>query len=308
MGALTGALTDVRTVARGWRWGRRPLVPRSAGSHMPVKDRREFPTDWARSPIGRAARAGVQRGGLAPLLRAELRLHVSGRDRLDGLDSPVVFIANHSSHLDTAVILDSLPAAWRRRTTVAAAADYFFDAWWRAVGSALAFNTFPIERRSGVSAQTIERLLTEGWNVLVFPEGTRSPDGWARPFRPGAAYLAVGFDVPVVPIAIVGSYAAMPRGQGWPTKGRPVVRVRFGEPIRPDAGEAPRAFAVRLQDAMARLLDEEKTTWWAAARRAAEGTTPSPQGLPVADWRRVWAQTEPVAAPSRVRADSAWPR
>jgi 1-acyl-sn-glycerol-3-phosphate acyltransferase len=294
----------LKTVARGWRWGRRPLVPRSAGPHMPVRDRREFPTDWARTPMARGARAGIHRLGFGPLLRTQVRLQVSGLDRLRSVDGPVIFVANHSSHLDTAVILEGLPPDWRRRTTVAAAADYFFDAWWRAVGSALVFNTFPIERRTGMNARTLERLLDEGWNILVFPEGTRSPDGWTRQFRPGAAYLACGKQVPVVPIAVVGSYAAMPRGQGWPSRGRPVVRLCFGGPVHPAPGEEPRAFNARLREAVAHLLDEEKSTWWSAARRASDGTTPPPEGPQVAEWRRLWEQTEPVRPAERV----SWPR
>lgn len=287
-------MSDLKTVARGWRWGRRPLVPRSAGPHMPVRDRREFPTDWARTPVARGAREGIHRLGFGPLLRTQVRLQVSGLDRLQSAASPVVFIANHSSHLDTAVILEALPPEWRRRTTVAAAADYFFDAWWRAVGSALVFNTFPIERRAGMNARTLEKLLDQGWNILVFPEGTRSPDGWTRQFRPGAAYLAAGKKVPVVPIALVGSFAAMPRGQGWPARGRPVVRICFGAPMHAEPGEEPRAFSERLRAAVARLLDEEKSTWWDAARRAADDHTPAPEGDDIAQWRRLWAQTEPV--------------
>jgi 1-acyl-sn-glycerol-3-phosphate acyltransferase len=238
------------------------------------------------------------------MLRAEVRLQVSGLDRLLNVEPPVVFVANHSSHLDTAVILEALPPAWRRRTTVAAAADYFFDAWWRAVGSALVFNTFPIERRTGMNARTLERLLDEGWNILVFPEGTRSPDGWTRLFRPGAAYLSMGKAVPIVPIGVVGSFAAMPRGQGWPSPGRPVVRIRFGAPMSADPGEEPRAFNDRIRRAVARLLDEEKSTWWDAARRAADGTTPPPEGPQIAPWRRLWAQTEPMRPRERV----SWPR
>lgn len=282
------------------------MVPRSAGPHMPVRDRREFPTDWARAPIARGVREVVQRAGLAPLLRLEVRLQVSGTDHLDAVEPPVIFIANHSSHLDTAVILDSLPVAWRRRTTIAAAADYFFDVWWRAVGSALVFNTFPLERKTGMSAQTIERLVDEDWNILFFPEGTRSPDGWARTFRPGAAYLAAGKKIPVVPIGVVGSFAAMPRGAGWVGKGRPIVRVRFGPAIHPGAGEEPRDLAKRLQESVARLIDEEKTTWWSAARRSADGATPPAEGPDVAQWRRLWAQTEPVRTVEREPAN--WPR
>jgi 1-acyl-sn-glycerol-3-phosphate acyltransferase len=273
---------------------------------MPVRDRREFPTDWARAPVARGVREVVQRVGLSPLLRAQVRLQVSGTDHLDTVEPPVIFIANHSSHLDTAVILDALPVPWRRRTTIAAAADYFFDVWWRAVGSALVFNTFPLERRAGMSAQTIERLVDEDWNILFFPEGTRSPDGWARTFRPGAAYLAAGKNVPVVPIGVVGSFAAMPRGAGWVAKGRPVVRVRFGAPIHPRADEEPRDLAKRLQAAVAQLIDEEKTTWWSAARRAADGETPAAEGPDVAQWRRLWAQTDPIR--DREPARSSWKR
>ncbi len=68
---------------------------------------------------------------------------------LAGSTARSIFVANHASHLDTPLILLSLPDEWRRRTAVAAAADYFFDTWWRAVGSAMVFNTFPIERRGG---------------------------------------------------------------------------------------------------------------------------------------------------------------
>jgi 1-acyl-sn-glycerol-3-phosphate acyltransferase len=271
---------------------------------MPVRDRREFPTDWARTPVARGVREGVHRLGFGPMLRTQVRLQVSGLDRLQSIDGPVIFCANHSSHLDTAVILEALPPDRRRRTTVAAAADYFFDAWWRAVGSALVFNTFPIERRTGMNARTLERLLDEGWNILVFPEGTRSPDGWTRQFRPGAAYLAAGKNVPVVPIGVVGSFAAMPRGQGWPSRGRPVVRICFGTPLALQTGEEPRAFNGRIHDAIGRLLDEEKSTWWAASRRAADRTTPPSEGPQVAQWRRLWEQTEPVRPKERV----SWPR
>src|SRR5690606_36371898 len=113
---------------------------------------------------------------------------------------PVIFVANHSSHLDTAMILCSLPDEWRRRTAVAAASDYFFDTWWRATGSAIVFNTFPIERRGGSLSTTPSDLLGAGWNVVIYPEGTRSPDGWVQRFKLGAAYLAIEQQVPVIPI------------------------------------------------------------------------------------------------------------
>ncbi|MGN6613062.1 MAG: lysophospholipid acyltransferase family protein [Angustibacter sp.] len=301
---LRGARADVRMVAKGWRWGRRQMVPRSAEPFVPAKTSEPFPTEWARRPAAMAVRDGIQRFGLAPLLRHEIRPTVHGLDVLDRVHGPVVFVANHTSHLDTPLILCSLPHAWRRNTAVAAAADYFFDTWWRATGSAMVFNTFPIERRSGSMSSTPGALLDEGWSVVVFPEGTRSPDGWTRRFRHGAAYLAVQHQVPVVPIGIRGSFAAMPRGRGWPVPGRPPVTLRFGEPLRPGEGEGPRELGARIEAAVGQLVDEDATTWWQAQRRAASGATPSTSGPDVAPWRRVWAQTQAPAVRTHRRI---WP-
>ena len=184
------------------------------------------------------------------MLRFEVNPHVSGLDSLLKLNGPALIVANHSSHLDTPLLLCTLPDAWRRKTAVAAAADYFFDTWWRATASAIVFNTFPIERRGGKLSSTPGDLLEDGWNVVVFPEGTRSPDGWMERFRMGAAYLAVEHGVPVIPVGIKGSFAAMPRGRGWPIPGRPSVAVRYGDPLRPAPGESARDFAPKISAAV----------------------------------------------------------
>lgn len=293
----------MRQVARGWRWTHRQLPPRSAEPHHVFPEAREFPTDWARSRPAVAAREAILRGGLAPLVRHETTLRVDGLDVFDDLRGPVIFVANHSSHLDTALLLTSLPPAWQRRVAVGAAADYFFDAWWRAVGSALVFATFPIERGGVGLSETPTRLLADGWSLVMFPEGTRSPDGWTRRFRLGAAYLAAAANVPVVPVAIVGSYAAMPRGRGWPKPGRPAVHVRYGRPVRRLDGEEPRELGARVNAAVATLLDEDRTDWYSSVRRAAAGETPSSSGPDVARWRRVWASSaSPVTSRKRPKA------
>src|SRR3954449_6694331 len=284
-------VSDVRQVARGWRWGRRPQVPRSAEPYVIPKETTVFPTRWARTPAAIALREVVQKGALNSVLRFEVNPRVSGLDTLGKVNGPCLIVANHSSHLDTPLLLCTLPDAWRRKTAVAAAADYFFDTWWRATASAIVFNTFPIERRGGKLSATPGDLLADGWNVVVFPEGTRSPDGWMERFRMGAAYLAVEHNVPVVPVGIKGSFAAMPRGRGWPVPGRPGVAVRYGDPLRPAEGESARDFAPRIAAAVSALLDEESTTWYEARRRAAIGASPSQTGPEAAHWRRVWEAT-----------------
>jgi len=302
-------IDDLRTVARGWRWGRRSLVPRSAEEFVPQMHQTVFPTDWSRTRPAKVLREVAQKGGLEPLFRSQVRSHVEGLDVLSRVQGPVIFAANHASHLDTPLILLSLPDEWRRTTAVAAAADYFFDTWWRAVGSAVLFNTFPIERRGGAMATTSGEVLSDGWSLVIFPEGSRSRDGWMAPFRMGAAWLAVEHAVPVVPVAHRGTFASMPRGQGWPGPGRRQLTIRFGEPLRPADGETARDFAPRVEDAVAALLDEDRTTWWESRRRVAEGQTPSPSGPDVAQWRRVWAQTEsPEVAGPTGRDVRAWRR
>jgi 1-acyl-sn-glycerol-3-phosphate acyltransferase len=299
---MSSLTRDLRDVAGGWRWGKRPLLPRSAEPFAPREEAAEFPTSWARTPAARTARDAIQRYLLKPLVWNETRVSVQGLDVLEGLAPPIVFVSNHASHLDAPLALCSLPPAWRERTAVGAAADYFFDVWWRAAATALVFNAFPVERAGGARAtQTAEELLADGWSLIVFPEGTRSRDGWMHRFRTGAARLALDHSVPIVPIAIRGSFAAMPRGRGWPRAGRFPISVRFGPALHAEHGEDARDLSERMLQAVERLLDEDRTTWWDSLRREADGETPRGAGPDAARWRRVWASTAPITPrPPRV--------
>lgn len=296
-------VSDIKKMQRGWRWTRRPLPPHSAEPHHSFAEPREFPTDWARSRPARAAREVILRGGLTPLVRRETSVHIEGLDVFNDLEGPVILVANHTSHLDTALLLTTLPPEWQRKVTVGAAADYFFDAWWRAIGSALVFATFPIERHGQGLSDTPAKLIEAGWSIVMFPEGTRSPDGWTRRFRPGAAALARAHNIPVLPVAIIGSYAAMPRGRNWPKPGRPPVHVRYGRPIAPREDENTLAMNGRVSDAISALLDEDRTDWYAAQRRVAASETPTSAGPAVANWRRVWQSSAgPEARSDRPKA------
>ena len=301
MGSLA---EDVRELARGWRWTRRPLTPESAEPWAPPTEPRTFPTDWARTPPARAAREAILRYAFKPLVWTETDPNVEGLDHLRDLSPPVMFVANHSSHVDTPLVLCSLPKQWRERTAVAAAADYFFDVWWRAATTALVFNTFPIERAGGKHATTTARkLVGEGWNLLVFPEGTRSRDGWMGRFRHGASRLCLEYGMPVVPIALRGTFAAMPRGRSWPVPGRVPVSVRFGPPVLPEPGEEFRSLTPRIQAALSRVWEEDRTTWWESLHRERRGEIRPPTGPAGPRWLRVWEATRP---PPRKRPRRIW--
>ncbi len=203
---------------------------------------------WARSGVAGAVREVILSGLLGPIIGLYTRRRVVGREHLDGLEAPVLFVANHSSHMDTPTILRALPRAWRRRTAVAAAADYFYRVPWIARAVSLAFNTVPVQRKGeGVvpgAASHLVRLIDEGWSLLVFAEGTRSRDGTVGRLRSGAAVLAAEHGLAIVPVYVSGTHTAMPPGRKWMhrepgrlTGGRHPIAVRFGPPVRPRDGE-----------------------------------------------------------------------
>jgi 1-acyl-sn-glycerol-3-phosphate acyltransferase len=249
----------------------------------------DFDTAWARTPAARLARAALVDLAIRPAVHLLASPAVDGRERLDALEAPVIFAANHHSHLDTGLLLSLLPERFRHRTVVAAAADYFFDRRTKGTLHALAFGAVPMERTkvNRRSAVVATDLLADGWSLLIFPEGGRSPDGWAQEFRGGAAYLAVRSGRPVVPVYLAGTGQVWPKGQRLPRPHK--VSVTFGTPISADPGEDARRLAARLERAVAALADERATDWWTARRRAADGATPSITGPEAAAWRRSWA-------------------
>lgn len=213
---------------------------------------------WTRTVWASRLREFLVCGVLGPLMDVYTRRRVVGRAGLDDLTGPVVFVANHNSHMDTPVILRALPGRWRRATAVAAAADYFYAKRRNAVSASLVFGTVPLERNSGAGVgpgQTahLDRLIRGGGSLLIFPEGTRSKDGRVGRLRSGAALLAVEHDLPIVPIYLSGTREAMPRGHHWMVfkAGRPgprhPIEIRFGNPIIPRPGQRPSDLMERVR-------------------------------------------------------------
>lgn len=250
-----------------------------------------YENEWARSYGVRFARAALLDGITRPAISALASPTTYGLDRVEQLDGPVVFAANHASHVDTSLVLSVLPEKVRHRIVVAAAADYFFDRRWKAGTFSFLLNAVPIERTkpNRRSAERVAELVQDGWNVLIFPEGGRSDDGWMQEFRGGAAYVSMKCGVPVVPVHIGGTRRILPKGTN---RIRPsITRVTFGTPIIADEGEDARKLAARIERAVKVLADESATDWWNARKRSAAGTTPDLRGpsTDIASWRRAWA-------------------
>lgn len=209
---------------------------------------------WARSPLARVAREAILRGVLGPLLAYYTRCATTGARPLHRAPAPVLFAANHSSHIDTPLILRALPGRWRRRTTVAAAADYFYADRRVAALVSLVFNTVPMRREGGGAEdlEHVEALLADGWSLLLYPQGTRSRERGAKRLHSGAAVLAARHQLAIVPIRVEGSHAAMPPGQSWPRRRvwqrRHSVAVTFGETIAPPSAHERDEVMERLQE------------------------------------------------------------
>ena len=246
-----------------------------------------YDSDWARSPIARATRVAAQETVGRAVTTALCRPRVHNRDRMEDLEGPAVFVANHHSHLDTGLLIGSLPRPWRHEVVVAAAADYFFDTPARAAAAAWFWGAVPMERQrvSRRGALAAAELIEEGWSLAIFPEGGRSPDGWGQAHKGGAAYLAARCGVPVVPVHMDGTDLVLPKGRRRPTPRR--VTVNFGAPMHRD-GEDARRFSARIEATLEVLADETRSDWYSARLAAARGETPSLRGPEFSTWRRDW--------------------
>ena len=208
------------------------------------------------SPVMAGARFVAQRGVLKPFIWSKTNVTVLGRQNLAGVHGPFVAVSNHTSHLDAPLIIGALPRRLGRYVAAGAAADYFFDVWWRKGLTALFFNAFPVDRtglrgRRGLATS----LLDDGVPLLLFPEGGRQKTGEIGNFKPGAAALCISRDVPCLPIALLGAAQAMPYGKSWPDRGRPPVYVVFGEPLWAEDGESVPQFSERIAKEVRGLYD-----------------------------------------------------
>src|SRR5262249_52687318 len=155
---------------------------------------------------------------ILPLARVFAWIHVDGREHLRG-DSPVIFAANHQSHMDAPVILAALPARFRYRVATAMAKEFFKAHFFpKEYGrrawltnslnyylAALFFNAFPLPQREAGARQTLRyigEIVGDGFSVLIFPEGKRSETGRIERFMPGIGMIASRIGVPVVPVRI----------------------------------------------------------------------------------------------------------
>jgi long-chain acyl-CoA synthetase len=227
---------------------------------------RRFPATWAR----RAAFYAL----ILPLTRLMCWVRAEGQERLHGVEGPVIFVANHVTYIDHALILSALPGRFRRSLAVAMDGERLrrwrfpaegagrpqraFERVKYALAAAL-FNVFPLPQQSGFrrAFAYAGEALDGGASVLIFPEGRRTDTGRMQPFRAGIGLLATEAGVPVVPVRIEGLFELKRRREvkrlalPFARPGR--VSVTFGEPIRFGADAAPGEVVRELERRVASL-------------------------------------------------------
>ncbi|OJH37785.1 AMP-binding protein [Cystobacter ferrugineus] len=126
-------------------------------------------------------------------------------------------IANHTSHLDMGLVKLVLGEQGQRLTTIAAR-DYFFDTPLKRAYFENFTDLIPMDRHGSLreSLRMAGSALQQGYNLLIFPEGTRSVTGELLEFKPTLGYLSLTYNVDVLPIYIKGAYEALPKGRILP--------------------------------------------------------------------------------------------
>jgi long-chain acyl-CoA synthetase len=184
-------------------------------------------------------------------------------------DEPMLIIANHVTAYDVALLLSALPRAIRNRTAVAMSGEILEDfrharnmrlSWLNPLGPLVwllitaLFNVFPLPRQRDFQRTFAHagEALDRGFHVIVFPEGTRSPDGTLARFRPGIGLLVKQSSTSVLPMALQGLGELKMRQRRWFRSG--TIAVCVGQPVRFAADETEAAITAQLHTEVEMLL------------------------------------------------------
>lgn len=190
---------------------------------------------------------------------------------------------NHASHIDTGLVKKALGKDVAEQTVAVAAADYWFDTKYKRAYMNNFTTLVPIERTGSLrqSLRHVTRILNEGYNALIFPEGGRQESGEIAEFKPIIGYLALNQKIGILPMYIWGTYEAFPKGTIIPKTGSLGAKVgaKVGRFLEYDElksmtegvpnTEAYRLIAARVQHEIENMRDGSRDKFDVAAVRKA---------------------------------------
>lgn len=214
---------------------------------------------------GRWIRAIGRGWGTVVLRSAGVHLDVRGDEHLDP-DETYVLVSNHHSLFDIPALLAGIPLPLRMLAKASLFRIPFLGWYMSRVGY------IPVERsdprKAVASIDQAARQIRAGRSVLVFAEGTRSPEGELRAFKGGGFRLARGTGLPIVPVAVSNSGRLMPRGARRAEPG--IIRVRIGPAIPPEAASDYRELSGRVRQEILRLAGPALRDTTGSASRGAD--------------------------------------
>jgi long-chain acyl-CoA synthetase len=218
---------------------------------------------WAQVPPVRWFRVAFYYAVVLPITSLLCWARVVGRENLRDVRGPVLFVSNHITYFDHALIMSALPGRFRRRLAIAQEGERL-RRWRRPPAGTTAlkrlrwlaqyfsvvvvFNTFSLPKASGFrrsfayAGESVDR----GYNLLVFPEGIRADAPGMNAFRGGIGVLASKLAIPVVPVRIDGLLELKLSGRRGFTAPHNVT-VRLGEPVTYSADEDPAKITADLE-------------------------------------------------------------
>lgn len=178
------------------------------------------------NPSGRLNHQIARLWGKIALWANGVKVSVEGLQNVPG-QGPYIFMSNHQGSYDIFAILGHLPFQfkWLAKKEIFSIPI---------LGWAMKATGYISIDRQG-TRETVEAMrsaaekIHDGMSVVIFPEGSRSPDGSVKPFKKGGFTLAIKSKVPIVPVAIIGSDAIIPKGKLTVHPGS--ISIRIDRPV-----------------------------------------------------------------------------
>ena len=180
-------------------------------------------------PVDRKGRMGhrcARLWGKIALLANQVRVKVEGLEKIKG-EGPFIFMSNHQGSYDIFALLGYLPFHFKWLAKKELFAIPFFG-WTMSAAGYIRLDRQGTRETVEAMNQAAQRI-REGMSVVIFPEGSRSPNGSIQPFKKGGFTLALKSKVPIIPISIAGSREIMPKDRLTASPGE--IRIRIGDPI-----------------------------------------------------------------------------
>jgi len=188
------------------------------------------------------------------VFRPYFHMKILGREKI--ADNQYIIVGNHQSYLDALYVSIALPPRFLPDTYFLAVASHFEGKFKHWVTRQCNIVLIDINKNLKLSLQTAAKVLKEGKNLVIFPEGARTRDGNLQTFKKTFALLSKELGVPVLPFGIDGSFAALPFGTTFPKSAK--VTLRFFDPIDPAKYEDPEAIVNEVAQEITGFLENSK--------------------------------------------------